>query len=105
MEGNINIAMEAGQLLVPAEIFGTWAVHLTDEIAKERYSVSHITAGRWAIQNMNYERACKLAEALNMRYPTASGRDVDENIQIAAFCQGFVAPEGALRRTLSRRAP
>jgi hypothetical protein len=100
----IDIITAKGWESVEAETFGLWAVHLTDEVAKERYSVSHVAEGRWVIQNMGYERACKLAEALNMRYPNASGKDKNENVQIAAYCQGFASPNGALRRTLSRRA-
>lgn len=101
---SIDLTTAKGRERVPAEIFGIWAVHLTDEISKERYSVSHVESGRWGIQNLDQARARKLADALNMRYPSVSGENPTENIQIAAFCQGFVAPEGALRRSLSRRA-
>lgn len=90
--------------LVSAEDYGQWSVHLTDEIAKERYSVSHRGTGRYAVQDLSYERAIAIAEVLAQRYPDTNGSDHKENQEIVAFCKGFVSPEATLRRrSLSRR--
>ena len=100
----IHIETGKGWSFADAEHYGEWSVHLTDDIAKERYSVSHRGAGRYVIQDLSHSQAAALADVLSLRYPRTDGSDPRENRDIVEFCKMFVSQESRLRRrSLSRR--